>query len=131
MHYLKSKGCVADIFNLATTRSGSGRLRVVNLVNNEISRWIAIRNHLGQWEVRDGDKLIAKLPSTHRMPRKIKAERKAHATILAAANEMLAALMAIRAHRPDHANQAWDQVEDAIAKAEGKIMWLPSQPPKP
>lgn len=37
--------------------------------------------------------------------------------MIAAAPTMLAALKAIRAHRPDHADNAWDAVDEAIAKA--------------
>jgi hypothetical protein len=32
--------------------------------------------------------------------------------------DMLAALKAIRAHRPDHADNAWDAVDEAISQAE-------------
>ncbi|MER9217911.1 hypothetical protein NKI48_03100 [Mesorhizobium sp. M0644] len=41
----------------------------------------------------------------------------ANASLAAAAPDMFAALKAIRAHRPDHADTAWDAVDEAIAKA--------------
>ncbi len=42
------------------------------------------------------------------------------ARLLSAAPAMLAALNGIRAHRPDYADNAWDAVDEAISKAEGK-----------
>lgn len=42
----------------------------------------------------------------------------ASAHLIAAAPDMLAALKAIRAHRPDHADNVWDAVDEAISKAE-------------
>jgi hypothetical protein len=46
------------------------------------------------------------------------AERDANARLIAAAPDMLAALKAILSHKPDYADAIWDQVEDAIAKAD-------------
>lgn len=42
------------------------------------------------------------------------------ADLIAAAPDMLEALKAIRAHRPDYADTIWQQVEDAILKAEAR-----------
>lgn len=42
------------------------------------------------------------------------------ARLIAAAPELLDALKAILAHQPDHGDTIWQQVEDAIAKAEGR-----------
>lgn len=47
-------------------------------------------------------------------------EHEANARLIAAAPDMLAALKGIRAHRPDYADSAWDAVDEAISKAEGK-----------
>lgn len=44
-------------------------------------------------------------------------EREANARLIAAAPDMLAALKAILAHKPDNADAIWEQVEEAIAKA--------------
>lgn len=35
-------------------------------------------------------------------------------------DDLLAALKGIRAHRPDHADNAWDAVDEAITKAEDR-----------
>jgi hypothetical protein len=55
-------------------------------------------------------------------------ERDANAHLIAAAPDMLAALKAVLSHKPDYADAIWDQVEDAIAKAEPVA--LPSRQPK-
>jgi len=82
--------------------------------------WEARQNDFGQWCVSVGGEDIAKTPSTHRQPRARKLERKANAVLMAASPKMLDALRAILAHRPDHADAVWDQVEEAIAIAEGR-----------
>ena len=48
------------------------------------------------------------------------AETEANARLIAAAPEMLDALKAAWAKRPDNWDNEWDQVESAIAKAEGR-----------
>ena len=47
-------------------------------------------------------------------------DHEANAFVLGSAPEMLAALKAVLVHKPDCADSAWEQVEEAIAKAEGR-----------
>lgn len=45
-------------------------------------------------------------------------EAMANATLIAAAPDMLSALKAVLAHKPDNADTIWERVEDAIAAAQ-------------
>lgn len=44
----------------------------------------------------------------------------ANARLMAAAPDMLAALKAVRAHMPDYPDTIWQNVDEAIARAEGR-----------
>lgn len=79
--------------------------------------WQARQNDLGQWCVFSSGGDIAKTGSTHRQPRTKKTERKANAMLMAAAPDMIEALQMIANLRPSATDDAWDRVEQAIAKA--------------